>query len=170
MNGKRTRVNVQGLQDMRARLAGAIESAVMYTAIAVRDEAKTIAPKDTTSLAESIYISTEDYSDHDEAIAKAKDVFDQAKAVGKTPKGFRLGPNSVLYTFNEDPRPEGKMTAWVLCGVGHGVAVEYGSGRHGPQPFLGPAVATCAGLFTSQIRTAINGLAVKAVKSTYSVR
>lgn len=161
----RTRLDLSGLDDMRFRLDGAIKSALVSTAIIIRDDAKVLAPKDTTALMESIHVASFDWSDWKEAIDAAEAKFNAARDEGKTPKGRRIGPNQSLQTFPEI-HPPSNNEVWVVVGVVYGNDVE--NSIRAPQMFLTPATYNNRATLTDQIRLAINGLSVKAKFTRYS--
>ena len=152
----RTRLNLEGLTKIKARMDATIKSALVTTAIAIRDDARELAPKDTTALAESIYVATTEASDYEEATGAARQQFDQAKAIGHTPKGVRLGPKSELKLFDEIDMEPGKV--YVPVAAEHGYVNEFGDVHRGPQAFLFPSVEANAAKLAATIRTGLSGV------------
>ena len=157
---QRTRLNIEGIANIRARLEGAVQEAIMLTAIATRDLAKEEAPKDTEALAESIHIVSHNYSDYQESMASARIKWETAKAAGVTPKGVRIGPNEQFSGLPEI-RPPNTSETWVVVGMPYGIDNEYGTVRRGAKPFLRPALLANRKTLTDAIKVAVNDLVVK---------
>jgi hypothetical protein len=155
----RVRLDLKGLETLRTRLDATIAVALVNTAIIIRDEAKVLAPKDTTALAESIHIATFENSDYEEAMSSAESKFEAAKSVGQSPKGVRIGPDQKWARLPE-VRPDNSSEVWVVVGAAYGADIEFNP--RNPQPYLTPATLNNKATLTNQIRLAINGLSVKA--------
>jgi len=164
---KRVRLDTSGFTTITAMVNAAAKTAILETAISIRDEAKSLAPVDTEYLKESIYVVSEDHSDYDEARSKSQEKYDLAKAAGSTPKGIRM-TSGMRYNFFPSIAPENPMEVWVVVGAEHGEPNEYGTPNRGAQAFLTPAVWNHRAYLSNAIRVAYKGLSVKAKFSTFS--
>ncbi len=159
----RTRLDLSGIGQFKARVPAVVKSAMLSTAILARDDMKDLAPKDTEQLADSLHIATSETSDYGEAMAMARTKFDMAKAVGKTPKGIRIAKNAT-FSGLEPVEPESDMEVWIVCGMPYGPTIEYTSGK----AFMRPGLLMHVGTFTNAIRKGVSGISVKSKYSEYS--
>lgn len=163
----RTRLDLSGIAQIRAKMPVIVKTALLATAIAARDDIKILCPKDTEQLVDSIHIATTEVSDYGESMTSARMKFDTAKAIGKTPKGRRIGKNET-FSGLEPVQPTDPNQVWIICGMPYAVNVEYGLGKNPPQPFMRPGLLMHIGTLTGALRQGISGLSVKAKYSEYS--
>ena len=157
---RKSRLNVDGLRNIRANLKTTVDAALISTARKIAADAARLAPKDIEYLAESIYVASAEHSEYEFSRNVAQDKYEQAKAVGQTPKGRYVGS----YRFFPESKPTDPREVWVVVGAVHGNSVE--NGVHTKQPFLTPAVYKNRGTLTNEIREGLDGLSVKAVLSS----
>lgn len=109
----------------------------------VRDLAAQLAPRDTGSLAESLYVSSSAGSDYSQRAAAAASRNPDAVIVPEVRPEFALtlfGTSGAGYT------------AIVGAAVEHGVFQEFGTRYQSAQPFLTPASEAMADQFTSAMQ------------------
>ena len=163
----RTRLDLSGIAKIKARMPIIVKTALIATAIAARDDIKLLCPKDTEQLVDSIHIATTETSDYDQSMTSARMKFDSAKAIGKTPKGRRIGRNET-FSGMEPVQPTNPQQVWIICGMPYAITVEYGLGKNPAQPFMRPGLLMHLGTLTGALRQGISGLSVKAKYSEYS--
>lgn len=154
----KSKLIIDKLEKLRSRLNVAVKIAVTATAIQIASDAAENAAKDTEFLAESIYVSSTEFSSYGSSYESSNAKFNAAKAIGRTPKGVRLGPNS-QYGFFPEIKPTDPREVWVVVGAYHGIFNE--KGIQGRKPFLTPAVYANRTTLTDNVRKSIDGLSVK---------
>ena len=169
MADTRNRLNLKAIQKIRTNVRAAIRSATFNTALQVAADAAELAPKDTTYLRESIYVSTANFSGYEASLASSTDQFNSAVAVGKTPKGRYISNYSKSrYQSFEKVTTENPDEAIVVVGARHGIFAEFSS-REGKR-FLEKAIYMNRGRLTEEIRDSLNGLCVSAQRNLFSTK
>lgn len=127
-----------------AQIQDKSKAAVETTAVNIRDMASQIAPRDTGSLAESLYVSSPAGSDYSQRAAVAVSRNPQATILSE------VQPQFVLSLFG--PTGPNAYIAVVGAAAGHGYFQEFGTRYMGAQPFLYPAVLGSQNQFVSDMK------------------
>lgn len=125
------RLNDDPLQRLIRDMPTRTRKAVDENAVAIRDLAQATAPRDTGSLAVSLYVSNGEDSDYGTAAAAAAARNPDAVIVPEA------RPEFVLSLFGSGSPG---FAAVVGSAVEHGLFVEYGTVHMAPRPFLTQAV------------------------------
>ena len=116
--------------------------AVDETAVAIQTNARQIAPRDTGSLSESIYVNNGDESDYATRTAAARGVNDNVTILPE------IRPDLVISLGGGDP----EYSAVVGVAAGHGMFLEFGTRFMDPQPYMTPAVEPQRDQFVDRMR------------------
>jgi len=144
-------ITLNKIPAIRASLGELIDNAVRTAAFEIEGRAKGYAPVDTGSLRNSIHTITDQSSGYADAVASSEAAHDEARANGKTPKGRSVSSDFNL--FPDLPQPA-RSEATVAVAAEHGLAVERGTVRQAPQPYLTPAVEEVRPLFKQAVAAA----------------
>lgn len=137
------RVNTDRLDKLTADLPGKVKAIVDETALSIQFRAKQIAPKDTTSLSESIYHNNGDESDYALRTAIARGVNRDVIILEE------ISPDFVLSLSGGDA----EYTQVIGVAAGHGIFLEYGTRFMAPQPYMTPAVEPERDAFVTRMST-----------------
>ena len=130
MNRVTVYVNTDRLDELIRVLPGRMKAAVDETGFAIRDRAEQIAPRDTGSLAASLYVTNGEDTDYWLRTGQAAAVNDDAVILEE------IRPDSVISLSGGG---EGYMVV-VGAAVEHGEPVEFGTRFMAAQPFMTPSV------------------------------
>lgn len=124
------RLRKDRLDGLIANLTRKTREAVDETATNIQFRAKQIAPKDTTSLSESIYINNGEESDYLQRTSTARSVNREVIILEQIDPEFAisLGDTHAQYT------------QVIGVAAGHGMFIEFGTRFMPPQPYMTPAV------------------------------
>lgn len=123
-------LNTARLTGLYSRLTPKARAAVQDAAEDMRDRASQLAPRDTGSLAASLYVATPDGSDYSQRASAARALNSRATIVSE------VTPDQVLSLGGESGKG---FIAVVGIAVEHGVFNELGTRFMAPQPFMVPA-------------------------------
>jgi HK97 gp10 family phage protein len=131
----RARVSVRfdtgRLDEYARRLPTVGKEAAQEIAHSIRDVASQIAPKDTTSLSQSIYVSDGEDSDYSERAGAAEAVNDNVVILEEIRPEFAISLSG---------GPAATYTVVVGVAASHGIFQEYGTATMSPQPYFTPAI------------------------------
>lgn len=133
---------------MQVQVQSKMQAAVEKTARNIRDFASQIAPRDTGSLAESLYVSSPAGSDYGQRAGVAASRNPQATIQPEVQPQFVLSLSG--------PASQNAYVAVVGVAAGHGIFQEFGTRYMGAQPFLYPAVLGLQGQFVNEMKTIAN--------------
>ena len=126
-----------------AALQKEVAAAVNETAVELRDWAVTIAPKDTGSLRDSIYVNNGEESDYNLCVARAENDNPDVVILEE------IDPEFVISLSG------GGKSNDILVVVGvaasHGAPQEFGTRNMRPQPFMRPAILQAEQSLTNKI-------------------
>lgn len=125
------RLNTFRLVALMRRLPVRSRQAVDDTSNSIRDMARQLAPRDTGSLAASLYVSNGETSDYSQCAAAARGLNHNAVIEQE------VRPEFVLSLFGSTSNA---FVALVASAVGHAVFQEHGTRFQSAQPFLTPAI------------------------------
>lgn len=122
--------------------------AVDETATQIQINARQIAPRDTGSLSESIYVNNGESSDYSTRTAAARAVNKQVRILEE------IRPDFVISLGGGDP----EYSAVVGVAAEHGLPVEFGTRFMDPQPYMTPAVEPQRDQFIDRMKQQLQGI------------
>jgi len=134
------RVDTANIGKLIAQLSAKSQEAVNETAATIQSRASQMAPKDTTSLAESIYVNNGEQSDYAARTGRARNVNRDVIILEE------IRPEFSITLFGSSDQG---YSAVVGVAAAHGVYQEYGTRFMGPQPFLTPSVEPMRDVFVN---------------------
>ena len=126
-----TTVRFNRIPQVIAAIQQNTRNAVLQTAADVQERAHAVAPRDTGSLAESIYINNGDTSDYGQRTATAQGLNKDVVILEE------IRPEFVISLSGGN---DASFVAVVGVAAGHGIFNELGTRHMRPQPFMYPAV------------------------------